>query len=129
MRLRLCIFCGHCGASKAMSPARAVALLTLDDGACFAQPDLVCALDRTKVREHSYLWSSVNPTLSPPAILRSSNGALDRTKIATVGKAAIGAFLLKLQVHKSLGDFASGSAMYNGHSDIPVVDVFSNFCG
>ena len=31
---------------------------------------------------------------------------------------AIGAFLLKLQVHKSLGDLQAGSAMFNKYSEV-----------
>jgi hypothetical protein len=37
---------------------------------------------------------------------------------AQVGKETIGAFLLKLQVHKSLGDLEAGSAMYNSYSEV-----------
>ena len=44
---------------------------------------------------------------------------LARDLISTVGKEAIGAFLLKLQVHKSLGDLAAGSAMYNSYMEVP----------
>lgn len=41
---------------------------------------------------------------------------LSRELIPTVGKKAIGEFLLKLQVYKSLGDFANGSAMFTKYS-------------
>ena len=44
---------------------------------------------------------------------------LDRAKIPTVGRKAIGAFLLKLQGYKSLGDLEAGSAMYTGYSEVP----------
>lgn len=41
---------------------------------------------------------------------------LDRSKIETVGKAAIGKFLTKLQVYKSTGNVAVGGAMFNDYS-------------
>ena len=44
---------------------------------------------------------------------------LNRALIATLGKDVIGSFLLKLQTHKSLGDVAAGSAMFNGYSEVP----------
>ena len=44
---------------------------------------------------------------------------LDRSLIPTVGKAAIGNFLLKLQTFKSLGDFAAGSTMFKAYSEVP----------
>lgn len=44
---------------------------------------------------------------------------IDRALIPTVGKLAIGNFLLKLQVYKSLGDFANGSKMFNAYSEVP----------
>ena len=37
---------------------------------------------------------------------------LDREKISTFGREAIGRFLLALQTHKSLGDVSAGTAMY-----------------
>jgi len=43
---------------------------------------------------------------------------LDREKIRTVGKPAIGRFLLALQTHKSLGDFPSGEAMFAKYSAV-----------
>jgi dipeptidyl-peptidase-3 len=44
---------------------------------------------------------------------------LNRELIKTVGKEAIRKFLLKLQVFKSLGDFESGSRMFNAYSEVP----------
>jgi len=44
---------------------------------------------------------------------------MDRSLIPTVGKEAVGKFLLALQVHKSLGDFEGGSAMYSKYSAVP----------
>lgn len=41
---------------------------------------------------------------------------LDRTKIRTVGLAAIGAFLRELQVHKSCADIERGSALWAKYS-------------
>lgn len=44
---------------------------------------------------------------------------LERSKIPTVGKAAIGRFLLSLQVHKSLGDLAAGTELFEKYSVVP----------
>lgn len=44
---------------------------------------------------------------------------IDRSLILTVGKKAIGDFLMKLQVYRSLGDFAGGSAMFKSYSEVP----------
>merc|ERR1711865_236879 len=44
---------------------------------------------------------------------------IDRALIPTVGKLAIGNFLLKLQVFKSLGDLPAGSKMFNSYSEVP----------
>ncbi|XP_056022122.1 dipeptidyl peptidase 3-like [Ostrea edulis] len=43
---------------------------------------------------------------------------LNRSKITSVGKPAIGNFLRKLQVYKSLGDVESGKKMYDYYSDV-----------
>eukprot|EP00747_Dinoflagellata_sp_TGD_P165708 gnl/TRDRNA2_/TRDRNA2_187394_c0_seq1.p1 gnl/TRDRNA2_/TRDRNA2_187394_c0~~gnl/TRDRNA2_/TRDRNA2_187394_c0_seq1.p1 ORF type:complete len:838 (-),score=237.02 gnl/TRDRNA2_/TRDRNA2_187394_c0_seq1:60-2573(-) len=40
--------------------------------------------------------------------------SLDRTKIATVGKKAVGDFLLKLQVLKATGDVDAGNVLFSG---------------
>jgi dipeptidyl-peptidase-3 len=45
--------------------------------------------------------------------------ALDRSKVNTVGKTAIGDFLVKLQVHKSLGDVAAGTELFAKYSEVP----------
>jgi len=44
---------------------------------------------------------------------------VDRSLVQTVGKKAIGDFLVKLQVHKTLGDVAAGGAMYSEYSKVP----------
>merc|ERR1712029_1039471 len=43
---------------------------------------------------------------------------MDKTKLESVGKPAIGQFLKKLQVFKSLGDFASANAMFSKYSKV-----------
>jgi len=44
---------------------------------------------------------------------------LDRSKVGTVGREAVGRFLLSLQVHKSLGDVGQGAAMFGKYSEVP----------
>eukprot|EP00658_Telonema_sp_P-2_P083398 TRINITY_DN9019_c0_g1_i2.p1 TRINITY_DN9019_c0_g1~~TRINITY_DN9019_c0_g1_i2.p1 ORF type:complete len:450 (-),score=131.70 TRINITY_DN9019_c0_g1_i2:437-1786(-) len=44
---------------------------------------------------------------------------LDRSLIMTVGKQAIGQFLLKLQTFKSLGDVVGGMEMFGAYSEVP----------
>ena len=43
---------------------------------------------------------------------------LDRTKIRSVGRPAIGKFLLALQTYKSLGDLSGGSALFERYSAV-----------
>ncbi|XP_063222165.1 dipeptidyl peptidase 3 isoform X3 [Bacillus rossius redtenbacheri] len=44
---------------------------------------------------------------------------LDRSKIRTVGRTAIGDFLHKLQVYKATGDVESARSLYNKYSEVP----------
>lgn len=44
---------------------------------------------------------------------------LDRSKIETIGKDAIGHFLLQLQVYKATGDAAAGTELYNKVTSVP----------
>ena len=42
-----------------------------------------------------------------------------RDKVVTVGRKAIGSFLLQLQTHKSLGDVEVGKAMFSRYAEVP----------
>lgn len=44
---------------------------------------------------------------------------LDRSKIYTVGRQAMGEFLKKLQVYRSMGDADAGRAMFEKYSEVP----------
>lgn len=41
---------------------------------------------------------------------------LDRTKIKTVGKQAVGEFLRKLQIYKSIGDSVGGTEFFENYT-------------
>lgn len=43
---------------------------------------------------------------------------LDRTKIESLGRPAIGDFLMKLQVYKSMADVAGGQSLYDKYSEV-----------
>ncbi|CAF3772251.1 unnamed protein product [Rotaria socialis] len=44
---------------------------------------------------------------------------LDRSKISTVGKAATGEFLHKLQIYRSIADSKNGTALFHKYSEVP----------
>ena len=50
--------------------------------------------------------------------------SMDKTKLDSIGKPAIGAFLRKLQVYKSLGDLESAKKMYDHYSEVTDVGSF-----
>lgn len=45
--------------------------------------------------------------------------SLDRSKLKTVGKKAIGDFLLKLQIFKSTANVKAARELYNEYADVP----------
>ena len=49
---------------------------------------------------------------------------LDRSKIESVGKPAIGEFLKKIQIYKTLGDDESGRALYEELSRVKATGPF-----
>lgn len=55
----------------------------------------------------------VGPDGQPDLLL-----TMDKSKLESVGKPSIGQFLKKLQVFKSLGDFASANAMFSKYSKV-----------
>ena len=44
--------------------------------------------------------------------------SMDKSKVESVGKPAIGQFLKKLQVYKSLGDFETAKELFDKHSEV-----------